>query len=105
MEKRKSEILSKIKKYVNEIDLEAEVILFGSQARNEDREDSDWDILILTPSPSNLSREQIFRHKLFELELEYGIALSTFVYSKSEWENKYQVTPLYQNISQEGISI
>lgn len=105
MSESKSKILLEIKKYVSEIDAQAEVILFGSQARNEERTDSDWDILILTNSPSDLNNERTFRHKLFELELEYGIALSTFVYSKSEWNDKFQVTPLYQNIKQEGVKI
>ena len=70
----KEEILLKIKKYVATIDPSSEVILFGSQARNEEKENSDWDILILTNLPTDLKGEQKFRHKLFELELEYGVA-------------------------------
>jgi len=105
MKSKKSEILSKIKEYVKEIDAQSEVILFGSRARGEEKENSDWDILILTPSATDLKGEQKYRHKLFELELEYGQAFSTFVYSKSEWNNKYKVTPLYWNIQQEGIRI
>lgn len=105
MKSKKSEILSKIKKYVKEIDVKSEVILFGSRARGEEKENSDWDILILTPTATDLKGEQKYRHKLFELELEYGQAFSTFVYSKSEWNNKYKVTPLYRNIQQEGIRI
>ena len=101
----KGEILSKIKAYVKQVDAYAEVILFGSWARNEEREDSDWDILILLTSPVNLKREQKFRHKLFEFELEYGVSFSTFVYSKKEWKNKHYVTPLYQNIYQDGIKL
>lgn len=105
MKGKKAKILLKIKEYVNEVDNQAEVILFGSQARNEERDDSDWDILILVPSPINLKDEQKFRHKLFELELEYNLPFSTFVYSKSEWKNKHYVTPLYHNIQQEGIRL
>lgn len=101
----KEEILFKIKKYIATIDPSSEVILFGSQARNEERENSDWDILILTNLPTDLKGEQKFRHKLFELELEYGVAFSTFVYSKQEWNDKHYVTPLYQNIQQDGIRI
>ena len=41
----------------------------------------------------------------FELELEYGQAISTTVHSKSDWEGKLSLTPLYHNISQEGIRI
>ena len=80
-------------------------MLFGSRARNEARPDSDWDILILIPSSVDLKREQVFRHKLFELELEYGEAISTFVYSKSDWDKRHRVTPLYKNVAREGVRL
>ena len=104
MEKKK-EILARISKSVQETEPQAEIILFGSRARGEERKDSDWDILILVPYSVDLTTEQKFRHKLFELELEYGQAFSTFVYSKSEWENRHHVTPFYKNIEKEGIWI
>lgn len=66
-------------------------------------EDSDWDILILTPKAVNLKVEQAFRHKLFELELEYGQAISTFVYSKTDWESKQRTTPFFHSVKEEGI--
>ena len=98
-------ILVSVKAYIKAIDPEAEVILFGSRARGDAREDSDWDILILTPKIVTLKVEQAFRHKLFELELKYGQAISTFVYSKSDWNGKQRITPLYNNIQEEGILI
>jgi len=93
----------KIKAYVKGLDPEAEVILFGSRARGEAHEDSDWDMLILTERPVTLKVEQSFRHKLFELELEFGQSISVFVYSKSDWNGKQRSTPLYHNIQAEGI--
>ncbi len=101
----KKRILKEIKNSVHEVEPKSEVILFGSRATGKEREDSDWDILILTPYPVDLKAEQKFRHKLFEVELDYGQAISTFVHSKSDWENKYRVTPLYQNIKKEGVTI
>jgi len=102
---KKSEILQKIKDYVWAIEPQSEVILFGSRARGEERADSDWDILILTPYSVDLKEEQRYRHKLFEIELEYDQAISTFVYSKSQWNDKHKITPLFQNIQREGITI
>ena len=98
-------ILGRVKELVQATDPEAEVILFGSRARGEAREDSDWDILILTPEAANLKVEQAFRHKLFALELEYGQAISTFVYSKADWYGKHRGTPFYHNVEEEGILI
>lgn len=105
MDERQIEILAKIKQYVQQIDGQSEVILFGSRARGDNRKDSDWDILILTTQPSNLKVEQKYRHKLLELEIEYGEAFSTFVYAKSEWNQKYAITPFYQQIQKDGLRI
>ncbi len=94
-----------IKKQVREIDPLADIILYGSRARGDARPDSDWDILILVNSTADIETEKIFRHKLFDVELELGEAFSTFVYNKQEWNSKYWMTPLYKNISNEGIMI
>lgn len=101
----KDKLLAQIKRYVREIEPQAEIILYGSRARGDEREDSDWDLLILVPYAAGLREEQIFRHKLFDLELEYGQAISTMVKGKEEWEGRFRVTPLYQNILQEGVSL
>lgn len=98
-------ILSKIKSIVYTIDPNSEIILFGSQARGDERDDSDWDLMILTRQKTNLSHEQKFRHALFELELEFNISLSVFVKYKPEWETKYVATPLYKNILADGVTI
>jgi len=100
---KKGKILNRIKEIVLEIDETAEVLSFSSQARGEAGVESDWDILILVPHSTDLKEEQKFRHKLIEIELEYGVAISTLVKSKEEWQEKLHVTPLFQNISQEGV--
>jgi uncharacterized protein len=102
---KKTEILKKIKDYVAEIDPTAEVILFGSRARGDERSDSDWDIIILTSEDADIKAEQIFRHKLFEIELEYGQPISTFVYSKTDWHSIHKITPLFKNVAREGIAL
>ena len=98
-----AELLKKIKQCIEVVEPQAEIILFGSRARGDERPTSDWDILILTPYPIDLKGEQKFRHKLFDIELEYGQAISTFVYSRSDWDTRHHITPLYQSIKREGI--
>ncbi len=82
----------------------AQIVLFGSRARGQATKDSDWDILILL-NAVNVSREteKEYREELFDLELEIGEPISTFVFSKKDWEVKHSVTPFYQNIKKEGI--
>ena len=97
-------IRKQIKHVISETDASAKVILFGSRARGKATEDSDWDILILLNKPSvSIKDEQVFRHKLYDLELKIGIPISTFVYSIQDWGSKLLNTPLQQNIQREGV--
>jgi predicted nucleotidyltransferase len=97
-------ILDLIKSTIHEKDAEAEVILFGSRARGQENKQSDWDILILlNTNEVNRETEKEYREALFEVALETGEAISTFVFSKQEWESKHLLSPLFQNIQKEGI--
>jgi len=102
--KRKTKYISQlIRTCVNSIDNNAEVILYGSRARGDERKDSDWDILILTDYSVDPSQERRFRDKLYDLELETGEPFSVFVYSKNEWQTKQRITPFFFNVTHEGI--
>ena len=94
-----------IRTYVNSIDSNAEVILYGSRARGDERNDSDWDILILTDYSVDLSQERKFRDKLYDLELETGEPFSVFVYSKTDWQTKQRITPFFYNVTHEGLRL
>jgi len=106
MIRRKQHIIQLIRQKVNKLDDTAEVILYGSRARGDNKRDSDWDVMILL-NRRNVDKkvEQIFRHHLLDIELEIGVPISVFVYSKSDWEGKYSITPLFKNIKKEGILI
>ena len=104
MNKKDRHIISLIRNKIYRKDPEAEVILFGSHARGESGKDSDWDVLILlNHSDVDKNIEKEYREELFDIELEIMEPISTFVFSKNEWETKYSVTPLYQNIKREGV--
>ena len=102
MENRREHILSSVKKTVQTIDPQAEVILFGSHARGDARPDSDWDFLILTARPVDRVLKNQIRDAVFEVELALGAVISLVISSKKEKE-KYATIPLYQNIDREGI--
>jgi uncharacterized protein len=106
MIRKKQQIIHLIRQKVNELDSTAEVILYGSRARGDNKRDSDWDVMILL-NRMNVDKktEQTFRHHLLDLELEIGVPISVFVYSKSDWEGKYSITPLFRTIKKEGILI
>ena len=87
-------------------DPKADVILFGSHARGQATDKSDWDILILIDYPkTDRAIEEKYRDETFELELEIGEPISTLIYSKSDWETKHIYSPLFKNIKREGVKI
>jgi predicted nucleotidyltransferase len=106
MEKYKNHIINLIKNKIHRKNPEAQIILYGSRARGDFNKYSDWDILILlNESIVDKKKEMEYREEIFDIELETGESISTFVFSKKDWENKYSITPLYDNIKKEGIHI
>ena len=102
----KKDILSKISNTVHAVEPDAELFLFGSRARGDNRPDSDWDLLILV----DIARitqvvEDKFREKLYDIELESGQIISAFIYTKDFWKKSLQYSPLYENVSKEGVRL
>ncbi len=100
----KSNILSKIKSTVLAIDSDAEIILFGSRARGDFKKDSDWDLLILLNKKLDEDLEDQVRRSLYKVELEFEEVVSPVIENKKVW-SQLKVTPLFQNIKNEGIEL
>jgi uncharacterized protein len=99
-------VISRVKQMAGEKYPEAEIKLFGSRARGDANADSDWDFLILLPaSKSGFVRHKEIMDDFYKIELETGEILAPFIYDKVEWETKYIITPLYENILNDGISL
>lgn len=105
MKERTKHIAQLIKLNIKEIDPDAQVILYGSRARGEERKESDWDILVLTNYPVSTKKERQFRDHLYDLELEVEEPFSMFIFSKDNWENKQKITPFYYSINKTGIKL
>mgnify|MGYP001546341299 CR=1 FL=1 len=95
--------LQRIKDIVLSIDKDAKVILYGSRARGDNRNDSDWDFLVITKKNTNDSLKRLIRKGLVNIELESGQSISMYGKHFGEWENKHRITPLYKNVQKEGI--
>ncbi len=99
-------ILNRIKKSIYTKEPQAEAYLFGSRARGDFRPESDWDILILVDDAKITNEiEDKFRDDLYDLELEAGQIISTFIYPKVYWRRTLRYSPLYENVNREGIRI
>jgi len=104
MSSEKAAILSSIRALGSKVLPEgARLVLFGSQARNDAREDSDWDLLILL-SDRQLQKDNFgaYAYPFVELGWEYGTYFSPKIYTYAEWA-KRKGTPFYDNIDKEGV--
>jgi uncharacterized protein len=97
-------IQDRIIKTIREKDPKAVAYLFGSRARGDFRHDSDWDILILVDASKITNEiEDNFRDDLYDIELESGQIISTFIYPKDYWNSTLIFSPLFKNVNREGI--
>ena len=99
-----TEISELVRAAVQNIEQNAQVILFGSRARGDNRSDSDWDFLILLDREPTITLKDEIRERLYEIELETDEVISTIIHQKKEWEER-AVMPIHQIIEEEGIEI
>ena len=99
----KQEIMEAMHNKLHEIDPNAKAILFGSRARGTEREDSDWDILILLDKPRiTLQDYDKYSYPLRELGWNIDEIINPILFSQREWnENRFSL--FNHNVSKEGI--
>jgi uncharacterized protein len=103
---RKNLIIDRIRRSIHGKDPNAEAFLFGSRARGDNRKDSDWDILILVDCEKVTNEiEDNFRDDLYNIELDSGQIISTFIYSKNYWKSSLVYSPLYKKVIKEGVKL
>ncbi len=99
------EILQKIKASVQEIVPDAKVCLFGSRARGDWHEESDWDILVLTKDKHPKSLRWQIHETLFPLSLEIGSLFQFIVATEDEWKNHPGLYELYLGAKNDLVSL
>lgn len=99
-------IKNKIIESIRAADSKATAYLFGSRARGDFRPESDWDVLILIDENKVTDEiENKFRDKLYNIELETGQIISTFIYPKEYWANTLVYSPLFKKVRKEGVRL
>lgn len=98
-----SQILQQIKRSVSVTDPDATLILYGSYARGDQREDSDIDILVLVNKDKiTYDDRKRIGNPLNHLELEVGIVISPMILSRKSWETKHTISGFFKNVAKEG---
>ena len=78
-------------------------ILYGSQARGDAHDGSEWDVLILLSKDRvQLDDYDVYSYPLREMGWELGEDINPILYTKKNWE-KENYTPFYKNVTEEGI--
>jgi predicted nucleotidyltransferase len=105
MKSTRKELFNSIKAVLLSVEPEGKVILFGSRARGDSWEGSDWDLLILLNKPKIESTDfDRIAYPLCELGWREGEQISPKLYTINDW-NKRSFTPFYKNIEKEGIEL
>ena len=81
---------------------DAHLLLYGSRARGDNHEGSDWDLLVLLNRPQEASDFLNIAYPIMELGFEMGEYFSVQTYSQEEWD-AMRFLPYYKNVEQDKI--
>lgn len=96
----------RIRVTVQAVEPSAECILFGSRARGDAREDSDWDVMVLLDGEVTEARKLRLIEQVLDLEIETLSAISIIMCSKEQWRNHHRsIYSLQQSVNEEGIAL
>ena len=80
-------------------------LLFGSRARGDARQDSDWDVLILLDkdriTPTDLNE---VGYPIRKLGWDIDAQFNPIIYTMKDWEAR-SFTPFYKNVMKEGVAL
>ena len=81
------------------------MLLYGSQARGDAHDGSDWDLLILLDKDRlDQSDYDHVSYPFVLLGCDMGEEVNPIMYTRKEWES-YHITPFYENVIHDSIHI
>ncbi len=80
-----------------------DVVLFGSQARGDSTENSDYDILIVLDSDYSSKDENKIYDLCYDIDLKYNILLDVHLISQKEISSQRGKQPIFINALKSGL--
>ena len=105
---QEARLLRQVKEAVRQAEPQAQVILFGSRARGDAGEESDWDLLVLVDGEVDRRRKDAIRQGLYALTLTLPDcpSLSAIVHSRTEWDSPlFHAMPFHERVDAEGVPL
>ena len=104
-EDKRAQIIRMIRETIHASEPTAQVILYGSRARGDAREDSDWDVLAIIDKPRlTLKDRSNIQYPIWDKGLELGEEINVFPYTRKQWEQAPPSLFKY-NVTKEGITL
>ena len=94
-----------IRDTIRDAEPSAQIILYGSRARGDAREDSDWDVLAIIDKPRlTLTDRSRLQYPVWDKGMDMGEEINVFSYTRKQWE---QAPPslFKHNVMVEGIAL
>ena len=99
-------ILAACKASIEAIDPGAAVVLYGSRARGDATDESDYDLLIISDAEATVEAEDRLRRALYDLQLENAVVVTVLMVNRNQWDAPLaRAMPLHQNIDRDGIRL
>lgn len=101
----RDEVLDLIRNTVRAVEPDAQIILYGSRARGDARDDSDWDVVILLNKPPMPHYERYeIACDLWDKGFDIGEEINARVYTIDQW-NSAPPSLFKYNVREEGIQL
>jgi predicted nucleotidyltransferase len=101
----KSDVINRIRR-VAETTLppNSSLILYGSRARGDADEYSDWDLLVLLDKPELVAKDYGLTYPFRLLGWDLGEDINPTLYTKKQW-NSWTYLPFYKNVERDKVVI
>jgi len=99
-------LLARCRQAIRQAVPDADIILYGSRARGDAGEYSDYDLLVLVDQPVNMALKDRILASIYPLELETEAMLTVVTYNRRQWESlPHREMPFHQNIQRDGVIV